>query len=83
MNLPRVRKFKTKDSSMLSKIYFASTFTKTWLFAEFNNGSVYGYDSVPFSTYKSLRKINRVNGSVGSNFHDLVKSKDYKYTRVI
>jgi len=83
MNLPRLRKFKTKDSSMINKIYFVSSFTKTWLFTEFKNGSVYGYDSVPFSTYKSLRRINRVNGSVGSNFHDLVKSKDYKYTRVI
>jgi len=83
MNLPRLRRFKTKDSSMLRSVWFVSSIRKTWLFAEFKNGSLYSYDKVPFKTYKTLKSINNKNGSVGSNFHDLVKLQDYKYSRVL
>ncbi|MGB0888442.1 MAG: KTSC domain-containing protein [Vicingaceae bacterium] len=82
MKFPRNRNFKTKSSSMISEIHFLSTLKDEYLFVEFNTGAIYQYNDVPFSVYKTLKKANRKNKSVGSLFHDQVKNVGYGYKRL-
>ena len=82
MKLPRMRNFKTKNSSMINSIHFISDFKNETLFVEFKNGGLYSYDKVSFKVYKDLKKANRKRESVGSLFHNLVKSQDYEYKKV-
>lgn len=82
MKLPRVRNFNTKNSSVINSIHFISDFKNENLFVEFNNGSLYKYDNVSFKVYKTLKKSNRKGKSVGSLFHNLVKTQGYEYKKI-
>jgi len=82
MKFPRVRNFNTKNSSVINSIHFISDFRNENLFVEFNNGTLYKYDNVSFKVYKTLKKANRKNNSVGSLFHNLVKTQGYEYKKI-
>lgn len=82
MKFPRVRNFNTKNSSVIKTIHFISDFRNENLFVEFNNGTLYKYDDVPFKHFKSLKSANRKNKSVGSLFNDLVKKSGYAYRKI-
>lgn len=82
MFFPRTRKFNTKNSSVIETIYYMSTLKEQTLFTKFNNGQIYSYDNVPYSVFKTLKKTNKKNNSVGSEFNSLVKNGGYEYKRL-
>jgi hypothetical protein len=53
----------------------ASVYLKLgWLWVEFQEGRIYGYEQVPWATYEALR----IASSPGGAFHKLIKGR-YRY----